>query len=70
MAELTLEELAKRVEVLERKFTELSQTVKANHDWRSVVGISEDNEFTRLVLAEIDANSEAERRAAQEENQQ
>lgn len=65
MPELTLEALAKRIEALEQK---LAAQQTAPKDWRSVVGISEDNEFTRAVLAEIEANSEAERRAALEAN--
>jgi hypothetical protein len=67
MTELTLEALAKRIEVIEQKLVELSLPTKRN-DWLKVIGISEDNEFNRLVLAEIEANSEAERRAALEEN--
>jgi hypothetical protein len=67
MTELTLEALAKRIEMIEQKLAELSLPTKPK-DWRRVVGISEDNEFNRLVLAEIEANSEAERRAALEES--
>jgi hypothetical protein len=67
MTEPTLENLAKRIEAIEQKLSELSQPAKSK-DWRKVVGISEDNEFSRLVLAEIEANSEAERQAALEEN--
>lgn len=62
MPELTLESLAKRVEELERLFAQRLPT-PAN-DWRSVVGNSEDNEFTRQMLAAIEENSEAERQAA------
>jgi hypothetical protein len=64
MPELTLEALAKRVEALEQKLAALP----AEKDWRKGVGTMEDNEFTRAMLAEIEANSDAERRAAQEEN--
>jgi hypothetical protein len=63
--ELTLEALAARVAALEEKLAALTT---GKPDWRSVVGISEDDEFTRLMLAEIEANSEAERRAALEAN--
>lgn len=63
MTELTLEALAKRVEALERKLTEQADAKK---DWRSVVGISEDDEFTRLMRAEVEAIGEAERKAARE----
>jgi hypothetical protein len=69
MTELTLEALAKRIELIEQKLAELSLPPKPK-DWRKVVGISEDNEFNRLVLAEIEANSEAERRAALEESRE
>ena len=65
MPELTLEDLARRVDALEKKLAEPDSRKK---DWRKVVGISEENEFTRQVLAEIEANSEAERRAALEEH--
>ncbi len=65
MSELTLEALAKRVEALEQK---LAAQEAAKKDWRSVVGISEDNEFTRLMRAEIEAAREAERTAAREGN--
>jgi hypothetical protein len=64
MTELTLEALAKRIEALEKKLAE--QTVQRKPDWLKVVGISEDNEFTRLMLAEIEARSEAERKAAEQ----
>jgi hypothetical protein len=66
MSELTLEALAKRIETIEQKLAELSLPTKSK-DWQKVIGLSEDNEFNRLVLAEIEANSEAERQAAQEE---
>ena len=66
MPELTLEALAKRLEAVEKELAELKQPAPKK-DWRSVVGLSEDNEFTRQVQAEIEANSEAERRAALEE---
>ncbi|HEY1189605.1 MAG TPA: hypothetical protein VGE74_18305 [Gemmata sp.] len=68
MAELTLEALAKRVEALEQKLAEAPEPGKL--DWLKVVGISEDNEFTRLMLAEIEANRESARRSAQEEVQE
>ncbi|AWM36168.1 hypothetical protein GobsT_60590 [Gemmata obscuriglobus] len=67
MDELTLESLARRVEALERQLAILAaQKQPRVKDWRRVVGLSEENEFTRLMQAEIEANSEAERRAAQE----
>jgi hypothetical protein len=66
MPELTLESLAKRIEALEKKLAE-GAGAPGKNDWRKVVGISEDNEFTRQMQAEIEANREAERRAAQED---
>lgn len=63
MPGLTLEDLARRVEEIERRLDEQQVSPRAK-DWRFVVGISEDNEFTRLMLAEIEAAREAERQAA------
>ena len=46
MSELTLESLARRLEEVERRLNEKQPSVIApTKDWRSVVGISEDNEF-------------------------
>jgi hypothetical protein len=67
MPELTLESLAARVAELERKAAQPPGPSKL--DWLSVVGISDDNEFTRAMLAEIEANSEAERQAALEDQE-
>ena len=68
MPELTLESLAARIAELERKQSEHpALSIRPGHDWRCVVGISEDNEFTRAMLAEIEQNSEAERRSARED---
>ncbi len=65
MSELTLESLARHVEEIERRLNEKQPSIFAPiKDWRRVVGISEDNEFTRLMLAEIDAAHEADRQAA------
>ena len=65
MSELTLESLARRLEEVERRLNEKQPSVVApTKDWRSVVGISEDNEFTRLMLAEIEAAHAADRQAA------
>ena len=65
MSELTLESLARRLEEVERRLNEKQSLIIApTKDWRRVVGISEDNEFTRLMLAEIEARHEADRRAA------
>ena len=65
MSELRLESLARRLEEVERRLNEKQPSITApTKDWRRVVGISEDNEFTRLVLAEIEAAHEADRQAA------
>jgi len=67
MAELTLETLAARVEALERQMTEQTAGSGRKKDWRRVVGNSEDNEFTRQMLAEIEAARTAEDEVATEE---
>lgn len=61
-----LEVLASRLEVLEEELAKRSAPGRL--DWLKVVGISEDNEFTRSMIAEIEARHEAEREAALEEN--
>jgi hypothetical protein len=64
MNELTLENLAKRVEALEKKF---GQQEFPKKDWRSVVGMFDDDpEFIQQVLMEAEAIREAERKAARE----
>ncbi len=69
MSELTLESLARRLAEVERRINEKQPTVNAEpRDWRSVVGISEDNDFTRRVLAEIEAAHEQDRQAALSED--
>jgi chromosome condensin MukBEF ATPase and DNA-binding subunit MukB len=60
-----LESLARRLEEVERRLNKKQPSViAATKDWRRVVGISEDNDFTRLVLTEIEAAHDAERKAA------
>jgi hypothetical protein len=57
--------LARRLEEVERRLNERQPAIIApTKNWRSVVGISEDNEFMRLMLAEIEAGHEADRQAA------
>jgi chromosome condensin MukBEF ATPase and DNA-binding subunit MukB len=69
MPHLTLESLARRLEEVERRLNEKQPSIiAAANDWRCVVGISEDNDFTRLMLAEIEAAHDAERRAALSED--
>jgi hypothetical protein len=68
MSELTLESLARRLDEVERRLNEKQPSIIApTKDWRSVVGISADNEFTRLMLAEIEDTHEADRQAAMAE---
>src|SRR5437667_1332262 len=65
MAELTLESLAKRVEALEKELSEVRTEKSGKKDWRSVVGMFDDDpEFMQDVLAEAQAIREAERTAA------
>lgn len=66
MSEVTLESLAARLAAVEKKLESLTSVVPAVRDWRSVVGISEENEFTRRMYAEMEATREAEREAARE----
>jgi hypothetical protein len=71
MPELTLESLAARVAELEREVVALKgrppSVIPPSRDWRSVIGISEESDFSRAMQAEMDALREAERRAALEE---
>jgi hypothetical protein len=66
MTELTLESLAKRVEVLERA---LASRVpgRSTKDWRKVIGMFHDSEFMRAVDEECLRMREAEREAARRE---
>jgi hypothetical protein len=66
MPETTLEALTKRVEELECKLAELTLPQPPANDWRSVVGIFEDDEFTRDMIAETLAIRERSRQAARE----
>ncbi len=66
MPELTLEALAARVASLELKVATLTGVVPPTRDWRSVVGISEETEFSRQMRAEMEAIREADRKAARE----
>ncbi len=68
MSELTLESLARRLDEIERRLNEKQPSVIApTKDWRSVVGISEMTDFSRLMQAEMDALRDADRRAAETE---
>lgn len=60
MPEDTIESLAARMAELERKLAEASRP----KDWRAVVGVLPDDEFTRAWAAEVAADREADRAAA------
>jgi hypothetical protein len=66
MPEPTREAQAARFAALEEA-AELKNSPR-KRAWRRVVGNSEDYEFTRLVVSEIEASREAQRRAAREES--
>jgi hypothetical protein len=69
MSELTLESPARRLEEIERRLNEKQPSVIApTKDWRSVVGISEETDFSRLMQAEMSALRDADRRAAETED--
>jgi hypothetical protein len=61
MNELTLEALARRIEAIERA---LQLRPARPKDWRRVVGMFGDSEFSRRVDAEGQAIREAEREEA------
>jgi hypothetical protein len=63
MNDLTLESLAKRVEILE-KVIATTQSSPPRKDWRKVVGMFGDSEFMREVDNECQRAREAERAAA------
>jgi hypothetical protein len=65
MSEVTLESLARRVEVLERALA-LKQEHGRSKDWRRVVGMFGDSDFMRQVDSEGQALREAERAEAQQ----
>jgi hypothetical protein len=68
MPGLTLESLAARVTELEREVSALKakppSIIPPTRDWRSVVGISEETDFSRAMQAEMQAARDAERQAA------
>ena len=64
MPELTLESLSARLATVEKKLSELTAVIPPSRDWRSVVGISQETDFSRLMQVEMDALREADRQAA------
>ncbi len=73
MPELTLESLAARLSEVERELAALRTrppaVIPPTRDWRSVVGISEETDFSRAMQAEMDAAREAARKTAQEDGE-
>jgi hypothetical protein len=67
MSEITLESLAKRVEAIERRLAGVSNIIPPLRSWQSVVGISEETEFSRAMQAEMKAIKDAERQEAIQE---
>ena len=65
MSELTLESLARRVEVLEMVLGVKGRN-RPPKDWRRVVGMFQDSEFMRAVDEECQRLREAERGAARQ----
>lgn len=66
MNELTLEALAKRIEVLENALA-TTGPVRRRKDWRRVVGMFQDSAFMHEVEAECRRQREAEREQARRE---
>jgi hypothetical protein len=62
MAEVTLESLSRRVAALERQMAQLRGVIPASRSFQSVVGICERTEFSDLMLAEMKAFREAQRK--------
>ena len=62
MPELNLEALAERLTALEMQMATLRVGGTTPRDWRTVVGISEETDFSRLMQAEMAAARDKERR--------
>lgn len=67
MPEPTLQDLAKRLEVVERELAELKAPPRKK-DWRRVAGMFRGSEFMQQMDAEVAARREAERAAARAGN--
>jgi len=68
MPELTLETLAARLAEVERQLAAQTNVIPATKDWRSIIGMFPDDEFTSMWIAETEAIREADRKAAREGN--
>jgi hypothetical protein len=60
MPELTLEALAERLEVVEKRLDAQNGVLPPTRDWRSVIGLFDGSEFMPQVDAEIQALRAAE----------
>ena len=65
MPEVTLESLTQRVVELEAKLKSINEQPQES-DWRNLVGMMEDNEFTRDWIWETERLREENRQAARE----
>ncbi len=68
MPEVTLQSLAERVAELERKLS--LGTMRTSADWRSMVGIFPDDDFTRSWISEMETAREADRADARAQPQE
>lgn len=64
MPAINLEDLAARLEAVERELADSRSAARSKKGWRELIGTMEDNEFTRAMLAEIEAARDAERAEA------
>jgi hypothetical protein len=69
MSELTLEGLGRRLDEIERRLNaKEASVIPPAKDWRSVVGISRETDFSRLMQTEMAALRDADRLAAETED--
>lgn len=66
MSEVTLETLAERVAMLERKVATLPGVTPPTRDWKSTVGMFDSSEFMQQVIKEGQEIREADRKATRE----
>ena len=64
MAELTMDDVVKRLDELEKQVARLSGNGTTRKDWRRSVGMFEGGEFMQQVDASVLAARESEREAA------
>ena len=66
MSGITLESLAARLTEVERKLSADKASEPTPKDWRGLVGMFDDNDFTRQWIAEMEAIRELDRTSARE----